>query len=198
MVDAILHAGAQVFREAGFERASTNLIAQVAGVSVGSLYQYFPNKEAIAAALVGRIQSELLGRLREIAEAAAARAVDADAVRAVVGALVDAVIDVHAREPQLVRLFLTTPEHVHDASIVDATHIVAGLLERYRGLIVIDDDLADLDDIAWVLVRAVDALLMGHEVAPRLSRPALRAACVRLALTYLGVPHEASRATKNQ
>lgn len=192
MVDAILHAGAQVFREAGFERASTNLIAQVAGVSVGSLYQYFPNKEAIAAALVGRIQNELLDRLRDIAEAAAAQAVDEDAVRVVVGALVDAVIEVHAREPQLVRLFLTTPENVHDASIVDATHIVAGLLGRYRALIAVDDD---LDDVAWVLVRAVDALLMGHETAPRLSRPALRAACVRLALTYLGLTPRGPRAT---
>ncbi len=51
-VQAILQAAARVFVEAGLEGASTNRIAEVAGVSVGSLYQYFPNKESLAQALL--------------------------------------------------------------------------------------------------------------------------------------------------
>jgi AcrR family transcriptional regulator len=51
-VDAIIQATARVLIEDGYDRASTNRIAQAAGVSIGSLYQYFPSKEALVAALV--------------------------------------------------------------------------------------------------------------------------------------------------
>src|SRR6185436_592878 len=51
-VDALLEATARVLGARGFEGATTNEIARVAGVSVGSLYQYFPSKEALVAALL--------------------------------------------------------------------------------------------------------------------------------------------------
>jgi AcrR family transcriptional regulator len=51
-VDAIVQATARVLVEDGYDRASTNRIAHAAGVSIGSLYQYFPSKEALVAALV--------------------------------------------------------------------------------------------------------------------------------------------------
>jgi AcrR family transcriptional regulator len=51
-VDAILQAARSVFAERGYAGATTNHIANAAGVSVGSLYQYFPRKEAIAAAML--------------------------------------------------------------------------------------------------------------------------------------------------
>ena len=50
-VQAILDATARILVREGFDKASTNRIAEVAGVSIGSLYQYFPSKEAIVAAL---------------------------------------------------------------------------------------------------------------------------------------------------
>lgn len=50
-VDAIIQATAKVLVSHGYDRASTNRIAQAAGVSIGSLYQYFPSKEALVAAL---------------------------------------------------------------------------------------------------------------------------------------------------
>jgi len=50
-VDAILMAAAHILKTEGPERATTNRIAEKAGVSIGSLYQYFPNKEAIVALL---------------------------------------------------------------------------------------------------------------------------------------------------
>src|SRR5215471_19293099 len=53
-VDAILDATARVLCTIGYDRASTNRIALAAGVSVGSLYQYFPSKEALVAALIER------------------------------------------------------------------------------------------------------------------------------------------------
>ena len=53
-VDAILFAAAHILKSEGFAHATTNRIAEKAGVSIGSLYQYFPNKEAIVAALRDR------------------------------------------------------------------------------------------------------------------------------------------------
>ena len=58
-VDALLEATARILVREGFDRASTNRIADVAGVSIGSLYQYFPNKEALVAAVVERHQQDI-------------------------------------------------------------------------------------------------------------------------------------------
>jgi len=61
-VEAVLTAAAQVFEARGYAAGTTNRIAERAGVSVGTLYQYFPNKEAIAVALLERHLAE--GQLR--------------------------------------------------------------------------------------------------------------------------------------
>ncbi len=53
-VDAILEAAARVLVERGYEEMNTNLVAEAAGVSVGSLYQYFPHKDSLIAELIDR------------------------------------------------------------------------------------------------------------------------------------------------
>ena len=53
-VERILDTAEQVFAEVGFGSATTNQIAQQAGTSIGSLYEFFPNKEALARALAER------------------------------------------------------------------------------------------------------------------------------------------------
>ena len=64
-VETLLDATARVLTRQGYDRASTNRIAATAGVSVGSLYQYFPNKEALVASLVARHNREMLQLLRD-------------------------------------------------------------------------------------------------------------------------------------
>lgn len=54
LVDAVVTATAQILREAGPEAASTNRVAERAGVSIGSLYQYFPDKQALFTAVAER------------------------------------------------------------------------------------------------------------------------------------------------
>jgi len=49
--DAILEAAAQLFGQLGYQATTTNKVAEKAGVSIGSLYQYFPHKEALILAL---------------------------------------------------------------------------------------------------------------------------------------------------
>lgn len=61
-VDVILEATAHILREGGLIDLSTNAIAMRAGVSIGSLYQYFPSKEAVLAELLRSKREQLLQR----------------------------------------------------------------------------------------------------------------------------------------
>jgi AcrR family transcriptional regulator len=53
-VTSLLDATARVLVRRGYAACTTNLVAEVAGVGIGSLYEYFPNKEALVAALAER------------------------------------------------------------------------------------------------------------------------------------------------
>jgi len=64
--DAMLIAAERVLAEHGIAALTTNRIAEVAGVSIGSLYQYFPNKEAIAAALIDRHVARYIGTATQL------------------------------------------------------------------------------------------------------------------------------------
>src|SRR5207248_3417233 len=100
-VDAILGATAHVLCTIGYDRTSTNRVALAAGVSVGSLYQYFPSKEALVAALVERHVEEMVGEI----ESTLGRLWNlplADAARAIVGFMVRA----HAVDPRLHRVLV--------------------------------------------------------------------------------------------
>lgn len=68
MVEAIFEAAARVFGESGFEAATTNAIAERAGVSVGSLYQYFPNKRVLLEALHERCFEDAMQKLADACE----------------------------------------------------------------------------------------------------------------------------------
>ena len=58
MVERILAATRSVLVERGYEGASTNRIAAVAGISPGSLYQYFPDKDAVVDRVVTSLKLE--------------------------------------------------------------------------------------------------------------------------------------------
>ncbi len=63
-VEVILQATARILVDFGFEKLTTNRIADRAGVSVGSIYQYFPNKQAITTELIRRKRRKLLSGLK--------------------------------------------------------------------------------------------------------------------------------------
>lgn len=66
--EAILDAAARVLVKEGYDRATTNHIADVAGVGIGTLYEYFPSKESVFAALRRRMNQEGFARLMEAAD----------------------------------------------------------------------------------------------------------------------------------
>jgi len=99
-VDAILEAAAQVFERHGYAAGTTNRIAERAGVSIGSLYQYFPNKDAVLVALVRRHVAEgnaaLAPRVERLSRGARLDDVLAEIVAAMVA--------LHALAPRLHRV----------------------------------------------------------------------------------------------
>lgn len=62
-VEAILEAGARILREQGYAALTTNRLAERAGVSIGSLYNFFPNREAILLAMLQRRLLSLAGEI---------------------------------------------------------------------------------------------------------------------------------------
>ncbi|HEY4892873.1 MAG TPA: helix-turn-helix domain-containing protein [Reyranella sp.] len=71
-VAAILEAGAEAFREKGYDAVTMTEIAARSGATFGSLYRFFPSKEALANALLAQYSERTLGRLADLAERAPA------------------------------------------------------------------------------------------------------------------------------
>jgi AcrR family transcriptional regulator len=95
-VKVIVEAAARILERDGFEGFSTNAVAERAGVSIGSLYQYFPSKEALIGALIVRETSQLI----DDAEAAMTEPSGAAAL----SALIQACIAHQFHRPTLARL----------------------------------------------------------------------------------------------
>jgi len=100
-VEVILAAAARVFARAGYAATTTNHVAAKAGVSIGSLYEYFPSKDAILVALVERHLDEAE---RELAAVLAALDRDARTLEQAIALLVRTMVELHAHDPGLHRV----------------------------------------------------------------------------------------------
>jgi AcrR family transcriptional regulator len=98
--DALVDACTWLLPRAGFAKTTTNRIAERAGVNIASLYEYFPNKDAIVAQVADRLVDRVLARL----EAGAAR-LPADPKR-VARAWIELIYQTVAAEKALVAVFL--------------------------------------------------------------------------------------------
>ncbi|HKE14068.1 MAG TPA: TetR/AcrR family transcriptional regulator [Kofleriaceae bacterium] len=164
-VDAILEATAHILVTEGYDRASTNKVAARAGVSIGSLYQYFPGKEALVAALLDRH----VDRMGDVLRAAFPRLAGAPVERAAVE-VVRLMVAAHSVDPALHKVFVEQVprigklERVQDVER-EMTGLVRAYLETRRDRLVV----RDLDLAAYIVVGIVESLT--H--AAVLSRPDL-------------------------
>jgi AcrR family transcriptional regulator len=160
-VDAILEAAADVFERHGYAAGTTNRIAERAGVSIGSLYQYFPNKDAILVALVERHLDEGVAAAGPVLERLV---VDPPPLEEGLRGLVEAMVALHRERPGLHRvLFEEAPRPPAlrrrlDGMTADARVAVAAFL-RGRG-VARDPDLA-----ARLVVQVIETVT--HEVVLR-------------------------------
>lgn len=155
MVERILAAGAELLRAEGYEGFSTNRVAREAGISPGSLYQYFPDKGAIVTEVIDRWSVEVSDR---VAAALAQRVGEQGPgmVRGVVDALV-AALEV---DPALLRIVLVElPPASTRSSLLALEQRVRELLTAYLAGRT-PGSTADHATRAWVAVLAVENLVV--------------------------------------
>ena len=108
-IEAILEAVIRLLKRGGMPAITTNSIAQAAGVSIGSVYQYFPNKQAIFIALHERHIHQVDEVLRQkISES------EGETLDRLVASLLDGMIAVHASDPELAGLLDSEVPHRGD------------------------------------------------------------------------------------
>lgn len=184
-VDTILEATTRVLVKQGFDGLSTNAVATAAGVSIGSLYQYFPNKEALVSALIDRhmedMNAAILAELTRVAKLPLA-----EAARGVI----ELTIKAHAIDPELHRVLTEQVPRIGKLArlreLDEICHrMVAGLLSaRKDELAIRDPDLA-----AFILVSTIEAIV--HRAAllypSKLRDPRLVEEATVLVTRYLGI-----------
>ncbi|MGU7785262.1 TetR/AcrR family transcriptional regulator [Burkholderia sp. PU8-34] len=67
--EVILEASARILESAGFDGFNTNAVADLAGISIGSLYQYFPSKHALIVELIRRGRDQFANEVNEAVQA---------------------------------------------------------------------------------------------------------------------------------
>ncbi|MDA8451750.1 TetR/AcrR family transcriptional regulator [Acidovorax sp. NCPPB 3859] len=183
MVEAILEATARVLAERGYAGTNTNLVAERAGVSIGSVYQYFPNKDSLVTALHERHGAQMYTAIADVL--AAERP---DGLRGHVQAMVRALLAAHRVAPDLHRVlekefpFFDAPreESAADGGIFRQ---VRALLESHRGEIAP----ADLDLATWMVLQTMESLVHAAAIDPPAMFPpeAVEAAIVQVLMGYL-------------
>ena len=182
-VEAILDGAAQVFERHGYAAGTTNRIAARAGVSIGSVYEYFPNKDALVVALgereLEREQQEILRVLEGGRRKGLAR---------LLREFVETLVGFHARRPALHRILFDEAAHPPEAHACvlrfeeSIAHALDGTL-RSRRLGIRDTDLA-----AHIIVQTAESL--AHRFVLRgiheLDRATFVEEVTRLLARYLG------------
>lgn len=181
-VDAVLDAVVRVLKREGFAAITTNRVAEVAGVSIGSLYQYFPDKHAIFEALHQRHIEEIDRIVETTLIEHAASSLDE-----LIRAMVEAMVDAHATDPELYELLLTEVPHraggtqdfavrLHGAFRLAISSGAPELKKR-----------GDLDKIVFVVTHMVEALSHGAVLRrpQSLSLADAKAEIARAVLAYL-------------
>lgn len=179
----ILDAALALFAEVGYEAASTNRIAARAGISPGSLYQFFANKEAIAEALAARLSERM-------AQAHAAAFDGADVADLPLDDLFDRILDpiiaFNLANPGA-KALLTGPDA--PAHLAAATRpLQEALLGRVAAVIgarVPALSRAERDRAALVAVQVVRAMTGAITAADEPERSALVAELKRVLAAYL-------------
>jgi AcrR family transcriptional regulator len=183
-VEAILDAVMRILKREGAKAVNTNRIAEVAGVSIGSLYQYFPDKGAIFAALHQRHVEEI-DRMVEKTLVQNARASLDELMRA----MIEAMIEAHRRDPELYDALFAEVPHSANGSEDFSTRLhgafrlaIAARAPELRSH-------EELDKTVFVVTHMVESLSHGVVLRrPRgLSLTAAKEEAVRAVLAYLYV-----------
>lgn len=181
-VEAVLDAVIRILKREGIGAVTTNRVAAVAGVSIGSVYQYFPDKQAIFIALHRRHVDEV-DRIIQNTLVEHASAPLEDLMRA----MIEGMIEAHSSDPELHQLLTTTVPHRAGGTSDFAVRLHGAfrlaLASRTHEL----KPGRDLDHLAFVVANLVDSLSHAarFQRPARLSLAAAKAEVLRAVLAYL-------------
>lgn len=184
-VDAILEATARILIKEGFDKASTNRVAEVAGVSVGSLYQYFPGKDALVAALIERHGADISRTIGEELSQAVKLPI-AEGMRK----LIASAIKSHRIDPKLHRaLTEQIPRVGHQAKIDAHKREYYALFRAYLESCRHELRVRDLDMATFICVTTIEGLthnaVLDHKMVSDSSVKALVDEGTHLLVGYL-------------
>jgi AcrR family transcriptional regulator len=182
-VEAIIQATARVLIEDGYDRASTNRIAQAAGVSIGSLYQYFPSKEALVAALV----DEHVARMLDVVTSSLEN-LNASDLSEHARVMVDALISAYRVDPRLHHVLCQEVPKIGELKrIYDFEQKLASSLHAHLSSLRHQIRHSDLDRAVFLLINAVPSVIRAAiEADPQgLSDKALATELTDMMLRYL-------------
>ncbi|MEU9453611.1 TetR/AcrR family transcriptional regulator [Streptomyces sp. NPDC048277] len=167
-IQQLLDAAASVFCTTGYTAASTNAIAREAGVSPGTLYQFFPNKEAIAIEMGDRLVHEM----RETYGEALAPVAPGTPLAEAVGAAVDRFIAFNTERPVFFALMHgpDLPGGITEAHDALHTALIGRVEDLLASLLPPDADKAHVTRTAHVCLGIYKAgleLALGHQDAER-------------------------------
>jgi AcrR family transcriptional regulator len=181
-VDAILEAVVRILKREGFSALTTNRIAEVAGVSIGSVYQYYPDKRAIFIALHQR-------HIEQIDRIIGATLIEhaASPLDTFIRAVVEAMIDAHTTDPELYELLQHEVPHRAGGAQDFSTRLHGAFRLALSSRREEFSSSRDLDKAAFVVSHIVDSLAHGAVLRrPRgLSLKAAKEEAVRAVLAYL-------------
>jgi AcrR family transcriptional regulator len=171
-VAVTLEAAARVLERYGLEGYNTNAVALMAGVSIGSVYQYFPNKDSMTIALIQHFEAELGAAVQQALESVSDEKLE-DTLRAIVRQL----YKVHQRRPALHRLLESEEERLGSALPATAKHLEEMTLRRLRThrkipLAQLREEVADIFTVARAMV---DSMLREGAAARAAERRTMRA-----------------------
>jgi AcrR family transcriptional regulator len=152
-IDAIFEAAIQVLLANGLDRVTTIQIAERAGVSVGSLYQYFPNKNALLAAIVKRHVSQVTD-----ATIAACNSVHGKSIGEMCATMMSAFVDAKTRRPEVSRALYLPSAAVNADAIVKE--------ESGRCIQAVHDMLITAGDATIAQPQVVSRVLVGSIIGP--------------------------------
>jgi AcrR family transcriptional regulator len=176
-VQAVLDATVVLLKRDGVDAITTNRVAEVAGVCIGSIYQYFPDKRAIFAALHQRHAVETQHLIESTLASHAA-----SPVSELLLALMDALVDAHAAEPALHELLGREIPHRDEAPGLPwaLREVIASRAQEITPH-------RDLDRTLFIVPNMMDAL--AHEAVlcrpPHLSLAAAKEEAARAISIYL-------------
>ena len=184
MVEAILDATTRILVSDGYVRLTTNRVAELAGISIGSLYQYFPNRDALITGVARRYTDTMKAELEEILIET-----KTESLKAAVTAMIKCIAARNAKNPKLNYILnhelprlgnMEWRDDIAARSLWLANSLLATHKVELRSEI-------DLGTAAFLIAKTVEAVAtsMGQARAAKLSKDKIEMSLIEMLLLFL-------------